>query len=117
MGKNMNLLKLNFIVIIILIIIMGFAGDLLYSSDITVHSSSELIEKFETLYIKIDLTQPFTNPYDPKDIKRSVLEPGVSLLGILLTVIGSLIFILIIGGLSFLCFWASRYWKKKLREL
>ena len=73
MGKNMNLLKLNFIVIIILIIIIGFTGDFLYSSGITVHSSSELIEKFETLYIKIDLTQPFTNPYDPKDIKVDVV--------------------------------------------
>jgi len=55
--------------------------------------------------------------YDPKNLQRSVLEPGISLLGILLTVMGSSIFILIIGGLSFLCFWASRYWKKKLREI
>ena len=69
---------------------------------------------------KIDLYKPgrsISVYYDPKNLKRSVLEPGVSFLGILLTFMGSLIFILIIGGLSFLCFWASRYWKKKLREL
>ena len=55
--------------------------------------------------------------YDPENIQRSVLEPGISLLGILLTVIGVSIFLLILGGLSFLCFWASRYWKKKLSEI
>ena len=61
--------------------------------------------------------RPVSVYYDPNNKSRSVLEPGISLLGILLTVTGSLIFILIIGGLSFLCFWASHYWKKKLREI
>lgn len=70
----MNRLKLNILSIFIAsITFLVVSGNLLYSSDISVIPSSNLIEKFETLYIKIDLTHPFTNPYDPEDILVDVI--------------------------------------------
>ena len=38
------------------------------STDFLVTPSSNLINQFETLYIKINLKQPFENPYNPDDI-------------------------------------------------
>jgi hypothetical protein len=39
------------------------------SSDISVQPSSNLIKQFEILTVKINLTQPFENPFDPEDIR------------------------------------------------
>jgi hypothetical protein len=39
------------------------------SSDISVTPFSKLIKQFETLYIKINLKQPFENPYNLEDIR------------------------------------------------
>ena len=44
-----------------------------HSSDISVIPSAKLISKFETLSIYIKLKYPFTNPYDPEDIRVDVL--------------------------------------------
>jgi len=58
-----------FNILLMVIIFLIISAKLLHASDISVSPSSNLIQKFETLYIKIDLTYPFTNPYDPEDIR------------------------------------------------
>ncbi len=46
------------------------------SSGISVNPMLKSIEKFETLYIDIDLAKKFKNPYDPEDIKiDAIIRP------------------------------------------
>jgi hypothetical protein len=68
--ESMNRFILNvFIILIMQITSLVISCNLFNSSDISVVPSSNQIEKFETLYIDIKLSQPFANPYNPEDIK------------------------------------------------
>ena len=62
MLKNLSILLASIPLLII-------SCNSLDSSDISVTPSSNLIKQFETLYIKINLSLPFENPYDPEDIR------------------------------------------------
>ncbi len=70
---------MNRVKLIISIILMAsitftiISCNMIDSSDISVNPSSNLIEQFGTLYIKINLMYPFNNPYDPEDIKVDVI--------------------------------------------
>lgn len=63
----MDKLKLSFLVGVVL---LSFAScNKKNSSGISLKKTLNSIEKFETLYIDINLKQQFGNPYDPEDIK------------------------------------------------
>ncbi len=51
-----------------MIIFLIISTKLLHALDISVSPTSNLIQKFETLCIRIDLTYPFKHPFDPEYI-------------------------------------------------
>ena len=70
----MNKLKYSVLSLVVVVVLFGlvFCGRK-GSSGISVNPASTNLEKFETLYIDIELTKKFENPYDPEDIRADAI--------------------------------------------
>jgi hypothetical protein len=66
---GMNKLGLNILGILILIALMLVSCSIFSSSKISVKPASNSINKYGTLYIDIDLSHSFEDPYDPEEIQ------------------------------------------------
>jgi hypothetical protein len=66
---GMNKLNLNIAGVLILIALMFISCSIFNSSRISVKPATNSINKYETLYIDIDLNHSFENPYDPEEIQ------------------------------------------------
>lgn len=69
----MNKLKLSVLYFVIVVLICLFSCCKESASAISVEPALNSMYKFETLYIDIDLTKKFQNPYDPEDIKMDAI--------------------------------------------
>jgi hypothetical protein len=68
--EEMSKLRPNILgVLILTIALMHISCNIFSPSKILVNPSSDSIKKFETLFIDIDLTHSFENPYDPEEIR------------------------------------------------
>jgi hypothetical protein len=73
----MNKLKLSFFsCFVVVVLVWLFSCMRNSSSGISVNPVSTSVEKFEHLYIDIELNKKFKNPYDPEDIKvDAIIRP------------------------------------------
>ncbi len=63
----MSRLRLNLFLTLFAFFLIS--GKILGAANISVTPSSQQINKFSILYLEINLTQPFSNPFDPDDIR------------------------------------------------
>lgn len=75
----------------------------------SVHATKRLLAKYP-------LGKEVKVAYHPDQYYTSVLEPGMSLRGALMTIAGSGLIILFPLALGFLCFLGAWYWHAKLRQ-